>query len=218
LVGLVVAAFVAAGLTALSGARPWTPRPPGCRAGHHLRAARGARGDRDLRGAHGRCAAAGRLPRAPEATATWTSRLPGIALASYPPARGRSGRCSWCRSPSRTAWDARSPTCSASSVGGGGASVGRGNRVDVHGGVRRVVFAGCRIALSWGSSVALLAVAVVGLMRSHPPDTPRRAARTTSHGQPDGARGGRRAVVGGLVAVLALASQRAEAPADCPPR
>jgi cytochrome c oxidase assembly factor CtaG/putative copper export protein len=80
-----------------------------------------------------------------------------------------------------------------------------------------VVFAGCRVALRWGSSVVLLGVAVIGLV----------PVASTGHS----AAGGSHDVatdsliihvvaaslwVGGLVALLALAGRRAEAAAQLP--
>jgi putative copper resistance protein D len=80
-----------------------------------------------------------------------------------------------------------------------------------------VVFAGCRVALSWGSAVALLAVAVTGLM----------PVASTGHSSAGGSHDiatdslivhvvAASLWVGGLVALLGLASQRAEAPARLP--
>lgn len=80
-----------------------------------------------------------------------------------------------------------------------------------------VVFAGCRVALSWGTSVVLLVVAVVGLL----------PVAATGHSAAGGAHDiatdslmlhvvAAALWVGGLVAVLGLAGRRAEAAAQLP--
>ncbi|MBO0872590.1 MAG: bifunctional copper resistance protein CopD/cytochrome c oxidase assembly protein [Pseudonocardia sp.] len=80
-----------------------------------------------------------------------------------------------------------------------------------------VVFAGCRVALSWGSAVVLLAIAVVGLL----------PVAATGHSAAGGAHDlatdslmlhvvAAALWVGGLVAVLALAGRRAEAAEHLP--